>query len=212
MECNGMQNELEYYKIGDSFGGNQEWFRNVLMYMGGCAAATACDSCIYLALRQGKEKLYPYDIHQLTKEDYIQFSMVMKPYLRPRVQGINKLSLYIEGFAKYLQDTGMQELKMGGFPGEYSAEKAAQQVKNQIDKGFPVPYLMLHHTMRKFKDFNWHWFLVVGYEETASDFKVKVATYGEATVFSLEELWNTGFEEKGGMILYEWEKIGYNIG
>ena len=28
------------------------------------------------------------------------------------------------------------------------------------------------------------------------------ATYGEATVFDLEELWDTGYEKKGGMVLY----------
>ena len=35
--------ELDYFTIDGGVGGNQDWFQNVVMYMGGCAAATACD-------------------------------------------------------------------------------------------------------------------------------------------------------------------------
>ena len=33
--------ELDYFTIDGGVGGNQDWFQNVVMYMGGCAAATA---------------------------------------------------------------------------------------------------------------------------------------------------------------------------
>lgn len=45
-----MKTELNYFMIEGSYGSNQDWFSNFLMKMGGCAAVTACDSCIYLAL------------------------------------------------------------------------------------------------------------------------------------------------------------------
>ena len=44
-----MKKELEYFMIDGEFGGNQDWFTNIVMNVGGCGAATACDSCIYLA-------------------------------------------------------------------------------------------------------------------------------------------------------------------
>lgn len=145
-----MKRQLEYFMIDGAVGGNQEWFRNVVMYMGGCAAATACDCCIYFA-RQGEEHLYPYDIQNLTKEDYIQFGMKMKPYIRPRVGGVKKLSMFIEGFSRYLADRGEKCLAMRGFDGSESAEKAAAVIKMQIDRGLPVPYLMLRHQIRNIK-------------------------------------------------------------
>ena len=64
-------------------------------------AATACDTCIYLALRKGMEGLYPYDAHRLTQQDYKAFSMKMKPYLKPRRGGIDRLETYMEGFGSY---------------------------------------------------------------------------------------------------------------
>ena len=32
---------------------------------------------------------------------------------------------------------------------------------------------------------------------------IKVATYGKAHWLSLKELWDTGFDEKGGLVLFE---------
>lgn len=209
---------LDYFTIEGAVGGNQEWFRNVVMYMGGCAAATACDSCIYFALRKDWRQLYPYDIEHLTKEDYIQFGMKMKPYIKPRVGGVKKLSMYIEGFEDYLnvacqkdkliqtadpeQNGRKISLNMREFAGTHSVEEAKQVIKYQIDTGFPVPYLMLRHQNPEYKDFVWHWFLCYGYVETEDDFKITVATYGEATTVSLTDLWETGCEERGGLILY----------
>ena len=92
-----MKRILDYFSIDGAVGGNQEWFKNVVMYIGGCAAATACDCCIYLALHKNMKHLYPFDIAHLTREDYIRFSMKMKPYLKPRVNGVNKTYLFREG-------------------------------------------------------------------------------------------------------------------
>lgn len=199
-----MKKELPYFNIGDSFGGNQDWFHNFLMHMGGCAAATACDSCIYFALHRDFGVLYPFDVKQITKEDYEAFAMKMKPYLRPRAGGIKKTSIYIDGFGEYLKSLGVQDLiSMEGFSGDHSFEESASFIVDRIDQGYPIPYLMLKHTDCKFKDYSWHWFLLVGYEQTESDVLVTLATYGKATVFSLRELWHTGYEEKGGMIRYQ---------
>ena len=67
---------------------------NFLMKFGGCAALAACDTCIYLAAKQGWKQIYPYNIAHLCREDYDRFAMKMKPYLRPRIGGVDRLSLY----------------------------------------------------------------------------------------------------------------------
>lgn len=209
-----MKKELEYFTIEGAYGGNQDWFTNIVMNMGGCAAATACDCCIYLALRKGLGELYPYSVQTLTKEDYIAFSQKMKPYIRPRIGGVKKLEWFIGGFMKYIEDvraasntdadTGVvksADINMEAFSGENSYEKARDMIRTQIDAGYPVPYLLLRHKKtEKYKDYIWHWFLLTGYEETGEDMLVKTATYGESDTFSLRELWDAGSAEKGGMI------------
>ncbi len=195
-----VKRQLDYFMIDGAVGGNQEWFRNVVMYIGGCAAATACDSCIYLALRRGKTYLYPGNVYSLTKEDYIAFSQKMKPYIRPRVGGIKELSMFTEGYGKYLEDSGEKEIALTTFSGENTVDEAAVFIKERIDAGYPVPYLMLKHKKRKYKDFVWHWFLCYGYEERLDGVYITVVTYGEKYEFPLRELWDTGYEEKGGLI------------
>ncbi len=197
-----IRKELDYFEIDGAFGGNQDWFTNVVMHIGGCAAATACDCCIYFAKHMDMGKLYPYDIAHLSIEDYKRFSQVMKPYISPRVSGVRKISWFISGFEKYIGDAGMaRQLGMEEFPGTRTVKEAESFVKSQINQGMPVPVLLLQHKDREqFKDYIWHWFLIVGYGQESGAFKVKTATYGEAVWFSLKDLWETGFAEKGGLV------------
>lgn len=203
-----MKKELEYFTIEEAFGGNQEWFSNVVMNIGGCAAATACDSCIYFAKYKGMKEWYPYDITHLTKDEYKRFSQIMKPYIRPRVGGVKKLEWYIEGLEQYIRDINTDkkcrfQIAMEAFSGNHTYEEAAEKIKKQIDHEYPVPYLMLKHKdTEQYQDFIWHWFLVIGYEEIENELWITVATYGEASHLSLKDLWDTGYEEKGGIILY----------
>ncbi len=196
-----MRKELSYFTIDHSYGGNQSWFQDPMMKLGGCGAATACDSCICLALNKEKASLYPYDLHRLTKEDYIRFAMKMKPYLRPRMQGINTLELFIDGFAKYLSELGEERVRLEAFSGDNTLDKAKEVIREQIENNNPIPYLLLRHKSYSMKHLVWHWFLVIGYEEFEDEFHIKIATYGNYSWLSLKELWNTGYPDKGGIVL-----------
>lgn len=196
-----MKKELDYIRIDGALGGNQDWFSDPFMKGGGCAAVTACDLCIYFAKERGVKGLYPYDTERLNKEDYIQFSKIMKPYLRPRWTGIDTLDIYLDGIRSYWKDMDCEAFTAEGFPGTECLDKAKQAIKRQIDLGFPIPFLTLHHKNPGLKDYVWHWFILAGYEEYEEEFFVKAVTYGELEWLNLKELWDTGFERKGGMIL-----------
>ena len=67
------KNELPYFTVGENgYGGAQGWFTDKWMNIGGCAAVTACDSSIYFDLYRGT-RLYPKDMNNITREDYIDF-------------------------------------------------------------------------------------------------------------------------------------------
>lgn len=203
-----MKKQLDYFHVDGEFGGNQDHFTNVVMKIGGCAAATACDSSIYLALYKDMKDLYPLELSdQLTTKDYLAFSQIMKPYIKPRLSGVKKVAWYIDGFQRYISDRNRQtgsalQLNMKDFSGERCYADARQAVKQQINKGLPVPFLMLHHQNPRFADFNWHWFLLVGYDERPDGMYVTAATYGHAVDLSFQEFWATGYKEKGGMVIY----------
>ena len=110
----------------------------------------------------------------------------------------------MEGFGEYLKDVHEENLMMEALHGTHAYEEAREAVMRQIDSDSPIPYLMLKHQNKNghLEDYIWHWFILAGYEETEDDLMVKAVSYGEYKWFSLKELWDTGYDKKGGMILY----------
>ena len=197
-----MKHELDHFYIGDSYGGNQDWFPTFMMRIGGCGAETACDSSVYFALHRGLTEIAPGNASDLTREGYVRFAYEMKPYLSPRSTGIDRLDIYIDGYAQYLRDRGETRLDMSPLHGTEPYETAEEAVRYQIDHGYPIPTLVLNHRNKKYRNYVWHWFLLNGYDDSGDMFKVKAVTYGSCKWLDLGELWNTARERRGGFVLY----------
>lgn len=191
---------LDYYTIDGALGWSQDWFRDWWMHLGGCAAVTACDVCIQLARDHGLAALYPGDPRQVTRAEYERFAMMMKPYLKPRRSGIDKLSIYLEGLTRFWQDHNVFSARAVGVPGDEDWARAWQVVRGQIDAGFPVPFLLLHHKDKRFDDFQWHWFNLAGYDMSDGVAKVRAVTYAQEFWLDFRALWQTGYAQKGGLI------------
>ena len=205
-----MRRELEHFMIGNSYGGNQDWFRTFMMRIGGCGAETACDSRLYFALRKGVKGIYPFDTEKLSKREYVDFAHMMEKYLWPRMTGIDKLSIYVDGYSKYLADRGVTCICMDTLDGSEPYEAAVAAVKKQIDNGYPIPTLILNHRDRSLKDYVWHWFLINGYDEKDGTMMVKTVTYSGYQWLDLRKLWDTGFNNKGGFVLYRMDDSSNN--
>ena len=193
---------LDYFTIEGTPGGCQDWLPEWDMNMGGCAAVTACDTCIFLSRLDEKFwSLYPFDPASLSRSDFVKFASIMKPFLTPRYHGIDFLETYICGFYDYLRSVGNSSLMFEGVSGSVSYENFSRAVMSQIDRNFPVPFLLLNHHDIKFNDFEWHWFNLAGYEDTDGDVSVLTVTYSQYRWLNLRELHDTHNERKGGVIL-----------
>ena len=193
-----MKRELDYIYIDNCIGCNQDWLPEFDMNRGGCAAVTACDLCMYLAKLDNFENLYTFK--DLTRENFIKFASIMKPYLTPRYHGIDYLEIYLCGLGDYWRSVNYNIRRLEGLAGSASFNFALEAVKSQIDLNLPIPYLMLNHADNKFEDFEWHWFMLAGYDELDDNILVKAVTYGEAAWLDFKALWNTGCERRGGLI------------
>ncbi len=194
-------NELAYFYIDGEFGSNQEKIRDIPMYFGGCGAFTACDVCVTLAKKERYSYLCPFDVRDIDRKKYNSFAMQMKPYLHPRISGIDKLDIFIDGFRKYLDNTDDRNLTLSPFSQNEEEQTAKKIIQKQINNGFPIPFLLLNHRDKIFKDYFWHWFLIVGFKSTQTAFYIKAATYGSFEWLDFNKLWNSGFDKKGGMVL-----------
>ena len=197
-----MEKQLDYFFVDGSYGGSQDWFTDFWMHLGGCAAITACDSCIYFSLYYGMKKLCPFELHPMTRQAYIDFGMIMKPYLRPRNHGIDRLDIYVDGFGRYLRNRGETQIAMEMLAGDLPEAEAQTAVRAQIDSGFVIPCLTLDHKAPAMHDYIWHWYILNGYRETNGRLEVKAATYVDFRWLDFPTLWNPGADRKGGLILY----------
>ncbi len=195
-----MKKELNYFTIDGELGWNQSRFRDPMMYFGGCAAVTACDLCVWMAREKGIERVYPFQSDPVEREEYRSFSKRMKPYLRPRFSGIDSLEIYLDGISKFWREIGESRLYAEGLHGSMPFEEAKRMVLEQIDAEILVPCLLLHHKNGAFSNLQWHWFNLAGYKEMNGEFYVKAVTYGHSRWLKLRELWDTGYEKKGGLI------------
>ena len=197
---------LPHFYIGDSLGGQQQWYSRETdfgMNLGGCAAISACDCAICLEKYFGLRGLYPFDLQNLTREDYLRFGKVMEPYLYPRWSGVDKLEIYLDGFGQFLRDRGVTQVKLSGWSGEENISDTKKIICRQIDAGLPIPCLLLKHQDPSLQNYTWHWFILNGYELRGEDFFVQAVSYGVGCWFDFARLWNTGYEHKGGLILLE---------
>lgn len=196
-----MKKELPHFNIGASYGGNQDWFPTFMMRIGGCGTETACDSSMYFALHRGLSKIAPENYRALGRDEYVDFAYVMKPYLSPRMTGIDRLDIFVDGYSQYLRDRGEDSLSMTEFSGDEPYDSAKSAVIRQIDGGYPIPTLILNHRDKRYEDYVWHWFLINGYDDT-NGFYVKAVTYSGYEWLSLKDLWNTGYPRRGGFVLF----------
>lgn len=182
--------------------------KDPMMRIGGCAALCAVDTCLLRAMYFGEdpEPTLGHPLgdppYHLTRDEYRTLAIEMKPYLRPRWGGVSELQTYIDGLVSFRTDRGLPDLPMTGLPMTVPAAEAGRVLKEQIDSGFVVPCLILHTKQPSLKFYEWHWFLLNGYEETDRGLLVKASTYGSWRWLSLDKLWDTGHPTSGGLILY----------
>ena len=200
--------ELPYFNVGKNYGSNQSWMMDPWIHLGGCAALTTCDVFIYMSMYKDRKDLYSLKSpsqRELDRKAYSKFAMSVKLYLEPRRTGIKDLKTYTDGVELYLKDTDVEDIELKSIEGSEPYEKIRMAVEESINKGMPLAYLMLKHKDKAFEFFEWHWFIVNGYEDKEDGFYIKAATYGKAHWLNLEKLWDTGYDHKGGIVLFDFK-------
>lgn len=197
----GMEQELEFFKIDDTYyGGDQNWHTHHMMKLGGCSAVCACEQCIVLARSfPSLAKLYPYDPLHVTKEDFLKFFELMFRYIYPGIGGLTSIDKFERMFLRYAQYAGV-ELAFEKLDGHAGALQAEEFVRRAIGDGVPVMYLMLKHADIAFDEYEWHWFNLTGYKTCGREMETTFATWGRKCSFDFAAAWDTGKFWRGGML------------
>ncbi|HZW49667.1 MAG TPA: hypothetical protein VFF80_06005 [Bacillota bacterium] len=190
------EKELDFLNLNNTYGGNQYKFLHPRMNRGGCSTVCACHAAALLAMHdRTKSALYPYDSLTLTETEFKAFAKTMYQYVYPGFRGMPETRLFQEGFEKYAQSVSIK-VEFAELQGNESFDSAQQFIRNKIDDGISIQFLLLKHQNEAFSEIEWHWFTITGY----TDENILYSTWGERCLASLSELWNTGYPEKGGLI------------
>lgn len=192
--------EVPFVRVdGRYYGGNQEWSPNWLTRLGGCSTVTACEISICMARHGVGEALYPYDPYHVTMSQFLDFLQNVFTFVRPGVCGLTSLEQYAQEFDAYATTRNVR-LAAECLHGEEPVADAQHFVQSGLQHGIPLACLVLNHKDRSFKDVEWHWFCVTGWEREADQFRLIVGTYGNRYVLDLNRLWDTGHRQKGGLV------------
>ena len=196
-----MKKELDFFRIDDTYyGGDQNWHTHHMMKLGGCSAVCACEQCIQAAKWfDGLRGFYPYDPRQVSKEDFLRFFETMFQYIHPGIGGLTSIDKFERMFRKYTESAGVG-VSFEKLDGHADIGRAKAFVRDAIDDGVPVMYLMLKHSDPAFDEYEWHWFNLTGYEICGDGMQAAFATWGRKCSFDFVRAWNTGRFFRGGML------------
>jgi len=193
--------ELDFFLIdGKYYGGDQNWHTHHMMKLGGCSAVCACEACISLAKDFERFRpLYPFDPHNVTKDDFISFFEIVFKYIYPGIGGLASIIKFEKMLGDYVSTTDA-DVVIEGIEGTKTYNDAENFIIDSIDRGVPVMYLLLKHASPEFDEYEWHWFNLTGYEEKSDGMYVKAATWGAEHCLNLARMWDTGKAKRGGMV------------
>ncbi len=193
-----MTYENEILSVNGSYGGSQKWFTRPMMKLGGCSTVCACHAACELARKHGKAALYPFETKDLTLRQFRSFGTQMYKYVYPGFRGMPETRLFVRAFSDWCEHCG-ETVGFDTLEGGAPYEAAENFIREHIERGISVQYLLLEHENNGIDDIEWHWFTVTGFSDD-NDFEIVYSTWGERRIASLELLWNTGKEEKGGLV------------
>jgi hypothetical protein len=193
--------ELNFITINDMYGGDQNRFTHRMMRMGGCSTVCACHAAACLAHHNPERRgLSPFSELRVGEEDFHSFARDMFRYVFPGIRGMPSTKLFERAFGRYAASKDVH-VEFHSLQGDASYAEAHAFLRENIDAGYTVQYLLLRHKAEEFSELEWHWFTLTGYEQRAGDLEVVYATFGKRFTAGLKGLWDTGNREKGGMIV-----------
>lgn len=192
-----MKKELPFISVAGHYGGDQYKYPLFRMRLGGCSTVCACHAATLIACRDPERRaLSPLKSLRVTRRDFNDFSRDMFKYVHPGFRGMPETAIFRRSFDSYAQSVGCSA-DYSELQGSASFEEALSFIETAVGSDEYVQYLLLNHQNKKFDEIEWHWFTITAIDGTDITF----SSFGEKCHADLRELWDTGNEEKGGLII-----------
>lgn len=147
------------------YGGNQEWFPGEFQRLAGCGSVTGSNmAAIYAAMDETMGTLYDPDGDAWEYGQYLKLMETMYHYMRPGFMGYPLIRRFAKDFCKYAKDRGILLKDKRLFLPKEKGE-SLEFILESINHNHPVAFLILRHPAKEFREDNWHWVTITGYDE-----------------------------------------------
>lgn len=185
------------------YGGNQEWFLGEFQRKAGCGSVTGSNiAAIYAGMNEDMKGLYNPENNFYSYEEYLKLMETMYGYMKPGFMGYPLIGRFAKDFVKYAKDCGISLASRQMFlPKE--KEKALHFICQGIDQNHPIAFLILRHPAKEFREDNWHWVTITGYNGEKK--KIIWSNCGEREEIDWNMLFDSSKKYYVGMVRFEKE-------
>lgn len=150
------------YKDGKylAYGGDQEWFPGTFQRRAGCGSVTGTNIAVCEGLYQEELK----DSEAVPHEIYLNLMENMYSYMTPGFMGYPLIGKFKKDFLNFAASKG-KKLKAKSIFLPKGHETCLSFIKDGLYNGHPVALLIWRHSRKEFREDNWHWVTITGYDE-----------------------------------------------
>lgn len=151
------------------YGGDQEWFSQIIQRRAGCGCTSGANLAAYYAFNYPEMAgIYDGNRKRFEQAEYIRAMEEMYTYMKPGMIGYPYAKRFGRQFIRFCKEHGI-EAEARFCHGFRDVDEAFSFVKDSIDGGNPVALLILFHRANALKEDNWHWVTITGYAEDEND-------------------------------------------
>ena len=152
-----------------AYGGNQEWFPDLWARQAGCGSVTGANMAACFSLNRPEySSLAPDCQPVMAKADYLSLMQEMYRRMKPGLMGYPYPAKLARAFSAYSKEKGLS-LAPHVVCSWKDWKEGYALVKQSLDSGSPVGFLILAHRAPELKEDIWHWITICGYGEAETD-------------------------------------------
>ena len=143
-----------------AYGGNPEWFPGTFQRRAGCGSVTGTN----IAVCEGLFSEEVENSESIPHESYLELMEGMYQYMTPGFMGYPLIGKFKKDFLSFASDRG-KKLKARSMFLPRNRQDCLDFIKEGLYHGHPTALLIWRHSRKEFREDNWHWVTITGYDE-----------------------------------------------
>lgn len=183
-----LRNYKKFVKIDHvNYGGSQRWlfsekYTSKFRADRSCGVVAASNIFQYMS-KNNKKADNNQENHNISIENFLEYSMEIYKYIKPRIYGIPTVNVMKRGLKRYANSIN-HEIKTSELINSSNIWETIDFIKGAMEKDIPI---MMITWNTKIKNLVYHWVTITGYYKTISGENfIITSNWGKKEVFSLD--------------------------